>query len=403
MSLLPSKHLKDLDHRYFNKHGLHLEEVDELGAICNYRDTGGIRNIPSMTRARSLAMTEAVRWGEASVFFQAPGVISWIVPVIGNNGKICGGILGGEVIPDGIALDRAAIVYHLLQTGQELSSINMYIDQLSIYPQNKIQEAGEYIRESLRHIDEGLIKGLDKNRDDALQQREIAQFIQEKKTARSSSYSLDQERILLSLIRIGDKNAARGVLNDMLASSFLYAPKLTVMKARLIETMGHLVRSAIEDSPVLDRLLTRQQQWSNAIIEADDFNMLCTVIRGALDDFIEQIFLQGFNRTNTQAGKALEYIHMHYMKNFSLQDIANHMNISKYRIAHLIKDVTGQSIFQHVKKMRIKKAQELLINTNESYADITYALSFTDQSAFIKQFREATGTTPAKYRRNNRN
>ena len=37
--------------------------------------------------------------------------------------------------------------------------------------------------------------------------------------------------------------------------------------------------------------------------------------------------------------------------------------------------------------------------TEKDYAEIAYDLGFADQSYFIKQFREMTGTTPARYRR----
>ena len=172
------------------------------------------------------------------------------------------------------------------------------------------------------------------------------------------------------------------------------------MKARMIEIMGHLVRSAIEDSPVLERLLDRQQLWINAIIEARQFNDLCKVVRRSMDDFIDRIFLQGYNRTNEHVRRALVYIARHYREKITLEKVAGHVGLSKYRISHLMKEVTGQTIFQHVKRMRVEKAQELLSGTDESYSEITYTLGFTDQSAFIKQFRELTGTTPAKFRKN---
>ena len=390
--------LGKIQNTYLDQFGLPLEEVSVNGEVHTDRPSSVLRNNPFLRRIRRQALNEAVRWGEASTFFLAPGIISWIVPVM-DGPALLGGLLGGEVFPAGIESDKNAAIFYLTQTGCSRSEIQDYIDELSDFPQEMIKEAGEFIRRYLIDANESAFRILCRNRDDAIQQREIAQFIQEKKKARSSSYSLDQERILLSLIRVGDKNGARGVLNDMLAASFLYSPRLPIMKARMIEVMGHLVRSAIEDSPVLERLLDRQQLWINAIIEAREFNDLCKVVRRSMDDFIDRIFLQGYNRTNEHVRQALDYIAKNYTGRITLDEVAEHVGLSKYRIAHLMKEVTGQTVFQHVKRMRVDKAQELLSTTTQSYSEITYRLGFTDQSAFIKQFRELTGTTPARFRK----
>ena len=47
---------------------------------------------------------------------------------------------------------------------------------------------------------------------------------------------------------------------------------------------------------------------------------------------------------------------------------------------------------------RVRKAEEMLLHADQSYTDIAYSLGFSDQSYFIKQFRETTGLTPAKFR-----
>jgi len=390
--------MAEIGAEYRDTFGLRLEEVTLSGEVRDAPGPGNIRNNPFMRRVRMQSLNEAVRWGEACTFFLAPGIISWIVPVM-DGPTVLGGLLGGEVFPAGIESDRNTAIFHLTQTGCSSSDILQYINELADYPRERIKEAGEFIRTALMKANASAFSILDRNRDDAIQQREIAQFIQEKKQARSSRYSLDQERILLSLIRVGDKNGARGVLNDMLASSFLYSPRLPIMKARMIEVMGHLVRSAIEDSPVLERLLDRQQLWINAIIEARQFNDLCKVVRRSMDDFIDRIFLQGYNRTNEHVRRALVYIAKNYRGKITLDEVAERVGLSKYRISHLMKEVTGQTIFQHVKRMRVDKAQELLATTEQSYSEITYELGFTDQSAFIKQFRELTGTTPARFRK----
>jgi len=49
--------------------------------------------------------------------------------------------------------------------------------------------------------------------------------------------------------------------------------------------------------------------------------------------------------------------------------------------------------------MRIQEAQRLLEQSDLACTEIAYEVGFGDQSYFTKQFRQITGTTPAKHRR----
>jgi transcriptional regulator GlxA family with amidase domain len=46
----------------------------------------------------------------------------------------------------------------------------------------------------------------------------------------------------------------------------------------------------------------------------------------------------------------------------------------------------------------MKKAVKLLIETNDSIAEVAYNTGFGDPTTFNRQFRIATGTSPSKYR-----
>ncbi|MDP6491439.1 MAG: helix-turn-helix transcriptional regulator, partial [Kiritimatiellia bacterium] len=85
-----------------------------------------------------------------------------------------------------------------------------------------------------------------------------------------------------------------------------------------------------------------------------------------------------------------------------LKDVAEQVDLSTFRIAHMVKDYTGRTILQHVKRLRSEKARHLLEETSLTCAEIAYEVGFSDQSFFTRQFREMTGTTPARYRRERR-
>ncbi|MCK5528208.1 MAG: helix-turn-helix transcriptional regulator, partial [Kiritimatiellae bacterium] len=172
-----------------------------------------------------------------------------------------------------------------------------------------------------------------------------------------------------------------------------------VLRARTVELITCLTRAAIEDNPLLEPLIERNHTWIEKIINAKTFDDVSQQLMQALNEFIDDIYLHGVNRSNLKVHNALDYISNHYNENISLQDIATHVELSPYRISHLIKDFTGRSTLQHVQQIRIQHARQMLTETNMSCTDIAYEIGYGDQSYFIKHFKMETGTTPAKFRR----
>jgi AraC-like DNA-binding protein len=238
------------------------------------------------------------------------------------------------------------------------------------------------------------------NRLKALQQKQIAQAIEDqKKQGKNALYAFEKERVLLTSIRAGDRNGARRVLNEMLAAIYLSSPRQAVLRARAIELMSCLTRAAIEDNPLMEPLIERNHAWTDRMVKAGSFEDLSHVLMEALDDFIDGIYLHGINRSNTKVRMVLDYISENYMKKISLRTIASSVDLSACRLAHLVKEYTGKTVLQIIQQVRIRHAQQLLERTSKSCTDIAYDVGFQDQSYFIKHFKRLAGTTPARYRR----
>jgi AraC family transcriptional regulator of arabinose operon len=135
------------------------------------------------------------------------------------------------------------------------------------------------------------------------------------------------------------------------------------------------------------------------IIDASEFEELSNVVAEAMDDFMRNIYLQGHNRTNETVSWIMNYLSDNFHETITLDMLAEQTGLSTFRIAHLVKDVTGKTVLQHVHQLRIKEAQRLLEQSKLSCTDIAYETGFGDQSYFIKQFSKWMGITPARYRR----
>ncbi len=350
-------------------------------------------------RERAYALHECVNLGVPFIFALGPVITSWVI-ALEDQRIIHAALIGGEVLCTDRVAARGPGIEYLTGLGLTSAAASAYLDRLPVWPPERVETAGRDLEAIFYRISGWKPILLPENRLRLQQQKQIAEAIEDqKKRGEANAYPFEKERILLSLIRAGDPEGARRVLNEMLAAMYMSSPRLALLRARAIEMMGYLTRAAIEDSPALEPLIERNHQWMERLIRARDFEDLSHVLTGALNDFIEGIYVHGFNRTNTHVARALDFIRRDFAKPLTLTDAAHEVGLSPYRIAHLIKNHTGKTFIQILHEIRIQRARKLLEETDQPCTEIAYEVGFGDQSYFIKHFRRLTGITPARYRR----
>ena len=91
-----------------------------------------------------------------------------------------------------------------------------------------------------------------------------------------------------------------------------------------------------------------------------------------------------------------EYVENNYIYDISMQEAAEEMGYSDAYFSKLFK----QYFKAYLTEYRIKKAKELLSNTNHSIKDISRMVGYTDSNYFAKIFKRLVGEIPSKYREN---
>jgi AraC-like DNA-binding protein len=355
---------------------------------------------PRIHRTRLYALHECVTLGQPFFFEAGPGLSCWLV-ALEDRRIIHGALMCGAIISTESTVSTEEYLTYLTDSlGLSLPTAQRYLATRPAMSLATMTEAAFYLEKTFYQASGWKPLQLEENKLRAQQQRQISEAIEDQRRRGGAvSYPYEKERVLLSHIRAGDQSGARRVLNEMLGAMYLTSPKLVVPRARAIEMMGYLTRTAVEDSPVMESLIQRNHQWMERLIRAKDFESLSRVLTEALNDFMEGVYLHGFNRSNIRVSRALDFISRHYAQAISLDDVAREAGLSPYRLAHLVKSHTGKSILQIIIATRIQHARQLLEDTDKSCIDIAYETGFHDQSYFIKHFKRITGITPAKYRR----
>lgn len=96
---------------------------------------------------------------------------------------------------------------------------------------------------------------------------------------------------------------------------------------------------------------------------------------------------------------AARFIYDNYDKDITLSKVAGYVHMSESYFSKKFKSVTGLNFSEYLVSTRMKRADELLLNTNKSIADIAAICGFSDANYFGDVFKKRKGVSPNKYRK----
>lgn len=118
-------------------------------------------------------------------------------------------------------------------------------------------------------------------------------------------------------------------------------------------------------------------------------------------DFTDIILFMHHYKTKQEnsewANNTIKVLTQNTNVNISLKDIAKKCNMDYEVMRKQFKKVFGCSMNEYRIRIRINEAKDLLINHNLTIKEVASKLGYCDSYAFIRQFKEQTGTTPGKY------
>ena len=96
--------------------------------------------------------------------------------------------------------------------------------------------------------------------------------------------------------------------------------------------------------------------------------------------------------------KTKEYLAANYMRDISLQELADiaHMNVDSF--SRFFRNRTGRTPNRYLIDYRLGIAARLLLTTRRSVSEIGYSCGFNTLSHFNRLFRESKGCTPSEFR-----
>lgn len=188
--------------------------------------------------------------------------------------------------------------------------------------------------------------------------------------------------------------------NDLLNGvSFFQLPEFAEIKKLLDASKRGVIFSRKTISKVRGPLIKLAE--SEGVARIVNFIEVLNILSRA--DEYSFLASKGFHLKNNSKGedriqKVINYIGDNYVKDISLEDLAEVAYMTTNSFCRYFKSRTGKTAFQFIREYRVNKACQLLINGNKSIAEICYDTGFNSLSSFNRIFKNLKMISASEYK-----
>ena len=99
------------------------------------------------------------------------------------------------------------------------------------------------------------------------------------------------------------------------------------------------------------------------------------------------------------ANDIMYYIYTHIETNIDIEELSIDLDISKFHMHRVFKEIFGRNIYESIKSIRLQKASNLLLtNRYSTISSIVNSCGYSSQSSFIKIFKDRFGMSPKEWK-----
>jgi AraC family transcriptional regulator len=108
---------------------------------------------------------------------------------------------------------------------------------------------------------------------------------------------------------------------------------------------------------------------------------------------------QAYEKYASRINKVIDYVDANYSENFTLEELADVAEFSKYHFCRVFQSFTGESLFGFISRIRLERsADKLLRNVRLPVTQVAIDSGYSSPAVFAKAFKEKFGMSPTLWR-----
>lgn len=168
---------------------------------------------------------------------------------------------------------------------------------------------------------------------------------------------------------------------------------------------GEKIQNLIQNDPRLQAILLRIVEEMRG--KEENYRL---IVQNLISEFFVLLFRNyvNTNHDDTLVSETVKYvemiapalskIHNDYVRKFSLEELAELCNVSKYHFCRIFKRAMNVTPVQYITEYRVDLAETMLKNTANSVSDIAWKCGFDDESYFSRCYKKIKGISPKHVR-----
>lgn len=172
---------------------------------------------------------------------------------------------------------------------------------------------------------------------------------------------------------------------------------LDIYKMRVREILNRLADATIQAGGDSQELVRRNIDRSRAAEAANDPLDLRKIVTEEAVALSEMIASIPEKKSSPAIEQALSFITENHTHPLTVDQIAEHLNVSRSHLMRRFKQETGQTVNQHLTAVRMENAKQLL--ATRTVTETAFEVGFNDSNYFSTVFKKHTGQTPLEYKK----
>ncbi len=218
--------------------------------------------------------------------------------------------------------------------------------------------------------------------------------------------SFDREMSFYHLVSSGNTEAVKNYFEERIRGNFfdgkgvLSDNPVTNIRYHFIISLAVISRICIMDGMNHDIAYTLGDIYIRKADKSTSIDELINMQYEMFMDFCSRMKeIRKNNATSIHIRKCIDYIYDHLAEKITIVDAAEFLKIDPSYLSKLFIRETGTSFRKYIINTKVNTAKNMIANSDLSFLEISLALGFSSQSAFISTFHKITGDTPGAYRK----
>ncbi|WP_315861427.1 helix-turn-helix domain-containing protein [Stieleria tagensis] len=168
----------------------------------------------------------------------------------------------------------------------------------------------------------------------------------------------------------------------------------------------HMFNSRLQLTPVelIEAVRLADQLEAELDDRAAGFGVMATTTLLQLVTFLSRCYSRSRNpqsKSLLRIAEAITHLERHYSDPITLDELIEISGMSRRNFIRTFESIMGSPPIKYLIRLRIRRACQLLQQTDDSITRIALAVGFSDSNYFSRQFRLVTGSSPRDVRKQN--